>query len=80
MSDVLLEKPLNIDDVVALTGLARNTIYNMINKKQIPFYKPTGGRVYFHPKEIHDFIYRGKSSADYEVKEKAEAILTGGKK
>jgi len=80
MNDILLEKPLNIVEAAAFTGLSKNYLYNLVHMKRIPFYKPENGKIYFKPKELHDFIYRGRVSADYELKEKAEAIINGGEK
>lgn len=81
MSKIIdLEKPLTVEEAAAFTGYSVNYIYNLINQKKIPFYKPRNGRVFFKPRDLHNFIYRDKSNADYEVKQQAEKILTGGKK
>ena len=61
------QKALSVDDVVILTGLKKNYIYQLISKKKIPYYKPLGGRVFFKREELEGFIFRNRQSADYEA-------------
>jgi len=78
-ADVLLEhKPLRLADAAVFTGLSEKYLYNLVSQRQIPFYKPRGGILYFRQEDLEAFIYRNRSSADYELREKAERILTGG--
>ena len=50
------EKPfLNIDEAAALLDIARQTIYQMVSKRQIPFYKRSK-RLYFKKSELIDWI------------------------
>jgi predicted DNA-binding transcriptional regulator AlpA len=60
-----------------LTGFTRSYIYWLVHFKKIPCRKPTNGRLFFYESEILEFLNRGKKSADYEVSEKADAILNG---
>jgi excisionase family DNA binding protein len=71
------ERPIQLDKVMELTGYSRSYIYKLVHFKQIPYYKPTGGRLFFHESEILDFLSRNKIAADYEVLEQANAILNG---
>lgn len=47
-----------IDDLSAFTGLAKQTIYNKINRKEIP-YRKCGRRLRFMPDEILNWIEEG---------------------
>jgi excisionase family DNA binding protein len=71
------QKPFGIKDVMEFTGYSRSYIYKLIHFGQIPFHKPTRGRIFFKPSEIEEFVYRGKHDADYEISNKADAILNG---
>jgi excisionase family DNA binding protein len=73
-------KPLNITEAAAFTGLKPSYLYKLIHYKRIPCYKPTGGKVYFKQEELERFIFRGRSSADYEVAGKADSLLNKGEK
>ena len=48
-----------IDDLCTFTGLARQTVYNKVNKGEIPFRKQWG-KLYFIPDEIINMIERGE--------------------
>jgi len=60
------QKPLTIDEAAEFTGLKKTYIYRLVYEKKIPHYKPLGGRLYFKLKELEDFIFRNRMSADYE--------------
>jgi predicted DNA-binding transcriptional regulator AlpA len=68
---------IRMDKVVELTGFSQSNIYKLVYLKKIPCYKPTRGRLFFKESEILDFIDRCRQAADYEVSERANAILNG---
>ena len=68
-------KPLTVTEAAAYTGLSKTYIYRLIHLKRIPNYKPMGGRVFFKQEELDGFIFRNKTSADYELQEEAEQLL-----
>jgi len=70
---------IQIKKVNELTGFTISYIYKLVYLKKIPCYKPMGrkGKVLFRESEIFDFINKSKQSADYEVSEKADALLNG---
>jgi excisionase family DNA binding protein len=73
-------KPLSVTEAAVYTGLSKAYLYKLIHLKKIPYYKPTGGKVFFKQEELDTFIYRGRVSADYELREQAEQLLTGIKR
>ncbi len=46
-----MEEPLNIDQAARFLGLKKGTIYNMISRKVIPYYK-VGRRVLFRRSDL----------------------------
>jgi excisionase family DNA binding protein len=72
------ERPIRIAAVAAITGFSRSYIYKLVHWKKMPYHKPTQGRLFFYESEVLDFLSRGKRAADYEVSERADAILNGG--
>jgi excisionase family DNA binding protein len=70
-------RPLNIAEAAEFTGLKPSYLYKLIHLKRIPHYKPTGGRVFFRQEELEQFIFRGRSAADYELSEAADQVLNG---
>jgi excisionase family DNA binding protein len=71
------ERPMGVAEAAAFTGLSPNYIYKLIHLRKIPCYKPTGGRVFFKREELEEFVFRGRTAADYEISEKADSILNG---
>lgn len=47
-----------IDDVVEATGFKKQTIYNKVSNKEIP-YRKRGKKLFFIPDEIIDWIHEG---------------------
>ncbi|MDR1100391.1 MAG: helix-turn-helix domain-containing protein [Treponema sp.] len=76
----ILERPMGIVEAAAFTGLSKNYLYKLVYLKKIPFYKPNNGRIFFKQEELEQFIFRGRTSADYEVAEKADRVLNKSEK
>ena len=53
-------KPLSVADLAEFSGLSKAYIYKLIHHKQIPHYKPNGGKVYFKLEEVKDYFFSGK--------------------
>jgi excisionase family DNA binding protein len=66
---------LSVDKAVQFTGYSRSYIYKLTHSNQIPFYKPTNGRLFFRQSELEDFLLRNKRAANYEISNKANEIL-----
>lgn len=64
-----------MNDVVLLTGLSKSHIYYLINKRKIPYYKPTGKNVYFDRKEIEDWMRRNRQTSNVEAEQSAAAYV-----
>jgi excisionase family DNA binding protein len=71
------KEALTVEEASEYTGLSSGTLYVLTHEKRIPFYKPLGKKIYFKRAELDGFMFRNKQSADYEVSEKADAILNG---
>jgi len=63
---------LNVDDLCLLLGATRKNVYKMTSKKQIPFYKPQGGKIYFKKDEVEAWMLRNRSASLDEIESKAE--------
>lgn len=49
----------NVDDLMRVTGLSRQSIYNMAHKNKIP-HRKKWGKLYFVPDEIINMIEEGE--------------------
>jgi excisionase family DNA binding protein len=78
MSDFNSQKPMNVMAAAEFCGLSKTYLYKLIHLGKIPYYKPEGGRVFFKQEDLEAFVFRGRRSADYELSDKADSLLTGG--
>ena len=79
MSDFNSQKPLSVADAASFHGYSTAYLYKLIHLGKVPHYKPQGGRVFFKQKELEQFAFRGRKSADYELAERAERFMTEGR-
>lgn len=64
-----------INLAVEVTGLAKQTIYNKVNKGQIPHYKPNGGRPIFSEAELEEWMKSGKVKSFQERVDQAHQYV-----
>jgi excisionase family DNA binding protein len=78
---VVHQKPykenMSVVEAADYCGYSKSYLYQLIHRKEIPFHKPTGGRIFFKRGELDEFISQGKNPACYEIRNKAAAILNG---
>lgn len=55
---------LDIDDMVALTGLSKSYVYKLTYRKEIPYYKPNGKLIYFDRQEVENWMRQNKVDKD----------------
>jgi excisionase family DNA binding protein len=79
MTETAIQKPLSVSEAAEFLGLSKAYLYKLVYLKKVPYYKPSGGRVFFKREELEQFIFRGRSAADYELSEKADRMLNRGK-
>lgn len=74
------KKPLDINEAAIYTGYSKKYLYKMTSEGRIPHYKPQGGKLYFTLEDLDGFLLRNRRAADYELREKAESLMTGGRR
>lgn len=62
---------IGIDEAAAYLGVKKTSLYNKCYRKQIPHYKPNGGKIYFRTDELDRWIAAGRVATDSEIKTKA---------
>ena len=66
---------LSITEAQVFTGYSKAYLYKLTCGGKIPHYKPMGGKVFFKREELEAFLSRGRRAADYELADKADAIV-----
>lgn len=70
---------INIKEAAKILDLTSATIYNKVNKKEIPYFK-IGKKLYFSKAAIIALIKEGKKSTVSEIKEEVNETLSKYKK
>ena len=65
----------SVDEACAILHCKKSYIYQLIHRKTIPSYKPSGGRVLFDARELEDFIRKGRVSTHTELQDHAVTLL-----
>ncbi len=74
-----IETPIQLDDVVPITGLRKPTLYGYVQRNEIPYHKK-GNRLYFFKSEIIDWIKTGKQKTLKELETDADTYLSNKKR
>lgn len=74
-----IETPIQLDEVVPITGLTKPTLYSYVQRNEIPYHKK-GNRLYFFKSEIIDWIKTGKQKTIKELEADTDEFLSNHKK
>lgn len=74
-----IETPIQLDEVVPITGLSKPTLYGYVQRNEIPYHKK-GNRLYFFKSEIIEWIKTGKQKTLKELEADASAYLSNKNK
>jgi excisionase family DNA binding protein len=70
---------LSLQEAHNFTGYSKAYLYKLTCQGRIPHYKPQGGKIFFKQEELEAFLGRGRRAADYELAEKADAVVNRGR-
>jgi excisionase family DNA binding protein len=70
---------MTVAEAAEYCGYSKTYMYQLAHQGEVPYHKPMGGRgrTVFKRSELDEFILRRKQDADYEIQDKAAAILNG---
>ena len=74
-----IETPIQLNEVVPITGLTKPTLYGYVQRNEIPYHKK-GNRLYFFKSEIIDWIKTGKQKTLKELEADTNAYLSNKNK
>ncbi|WP_422359100.1 helix-turn-helix transcriptional regulator [Reichenbachiella sp.] len=64
---------LTFQDVLMYTGLSESKLYKLTSLGEIPYFKPTGGKLFFRRDELIDWLLTTRT--DNRVERESEKIL-----
>lgn len=73
--DVKQNDLLTIQEAASFLNLSKHTLYNKVNKSELPYMK-MGKRLYFSRTELIDCIKSGKISSIQEIQEQTNIFLS----
>ena len=65
------KKVLNFEDFIKYTGFSKSVGYKLTHEKRIPFYKPTGGKLFFKKEEVDLWLTRNRVASQDEIERRA---------
>lgn len=74
-----MPKYLTFEEVLERLPYKPSYLYKLMHLGRIPYHKPTGGRALFLESDVEKFLARGRKAADYEISDKANAVLNSSK-
>lgn len=60
---------IDLDEAAKFLRLKKTYLYNLVYRKEIPYYKPNGKRIYFNKMELNTWIASSKVKSVNEVEE-----------
>ena len=73
------DQPLTVQGAADLLDLSISTIYNKVNKRELPAMKK-GRRLYFSREELHTYVKTGKILSETEIKDQVNNFLSNKNK
>ncbi len=70
---------LTLDEVAYYTGIGKSYLYKLTHRKEIPHYKPRGGKIFFNKAEVDQWLQKNRVTPDDELRAKANTFAMIGK-
>lgn len=67
---------LTLDKTATFMGVSKSTLYKMSHNRDMPIYKPTGGRIYFKKDDLIEYIQSNRIMSKREIEREAISYLT----
>lgn len=74
MQEMRKSKILTTAETAAYLGISVSTLYGMMSRREIPFYKPNGKNVFFKVEDVENHLLQGRVATETEIMSKAQDI------
>ncbi len=74
------DKPfMSVNEAADYIGVPKQSLYQITSKKIIPFYRPSGRRIYFKIDDLNEYILNksGRYKSDDEIEAEATEYVNG---
>lgn len=69
------EKPLTFEEARAFLQISKSSLYKLVHRKEIDYFKPSGGKLYFDKKVLLEYMRRGRVKSAAQIDEEAANYL-----
>lgn len=69
------EKPLTFEEARSFLQISKSSLYKLVHRKEIEYFKPSGGKLYFDKKVLLEYMRRGRVKSAAEIDEEAANYL-----
>lgn len=67
----LNKEMLTVTEAADFMGISKSTLYKMSFNRDLPVYKPTGGRIYFKREDIDNYLQQNRVMSNKEIEQEA---------
>jgi excisionase family DNA binding protein len=65
------EKPLTFEEARAFLQISKSSLYKLVHRKEIEYFKPSGGKLYFDKQVLLEYMRRGRVKSAAQIDEEA---------
>jgi excisionase family DNA binding protein len=73
---VLSKEVLSFDEAKKYLNVSESFLYKKTSQGEIPHYKPTNGKLYFHKSELESWVLNSKELSIAELEQKAKNVVS----
>lgn len=77
--NMLQKQVLNFNETSIFLEVSHSHLYKLTSTNSIPFYKPTGKKLYFHREELESWLLQNRSITVGEIEAKASNYVIKSK-
>lgn len=78
-TNLLNKEILSVEDATEYLQLSKSCLFKMTSKREIPFYKPGGKKIYFKRSELDNWITSAKVESIDDMENEVELYLSRNK-
>ena len=67
---------LTVEEATVYLQLSESCLYKMTSKKEIPFYRPGGKKIYFKKSELQEWVFNSKVESINDLSDEVESYLS----
>lgn len=75
--EILRKEILDFNEACRYLNVSDSFLYKKTSVGEIPFSKPTGGKLYFERKKLDEYMLSGEVKSDKEMKHQVQSIIDG---